>query len=150
MCSRFIEDFTNKVVEKSCCSACETKKKLCQGPNDFDYITEILCNIVQKDFYIYSTNIATYINLILSCLHNKQYERFIIFLKPLVCANNVDVLKSLAKKISNHLNCITDTKLVVYASFRDWKDLNYIYVDVENTTDTKISFKNWLIIYFNL
>ena len=50
-------------------------------------------------------------------------------------------------KIKNHLNCITDTKLIISSTFGDWTDLYYLYVN-ETTIKKKISFKHWLTIFF--
>ena len=71
MCSRFIEDFTNKVIEKSCCEACAERKKLCKGPYDFNYINPVLCNMIGDIRYIIPEEIPIYLDLLLNCLHHQ-------------------------------------------------------------------------------
>ena len=149
MCSRFIEDFANKVVEKSCCEACEQRKKLCKGPYDFNYINPSLCNMIGNLPYMISGENPNYLDLLLSCLHHQQYENFMSVLRAYYNNNNSRTMKDIGNKIKNHLDCITDTKLIISSSFGDWTILSYIYVG-ERTINHKISFKDWLTIYFKL
>ena len=154
MCSRFIEDFANKVAEKACCEACLGKTKLCKALNnqDFRYFSHETCLYVDPFVQFLSDRTTRkkieqyYIDILLSCLHNREYYMFIqILFRFQYEEKMLDLIKN---KIKNHLICITDSELVVSHATDNWKNLNGI--DIRSNRANQITFKAWLIIFFDL
>lgn len=149
MCQRFINDFVEKVIEKSkCCSSCDTRKKVCKNYND-EYI-HLEIEHTTKGFYHLPKEIWG--NVLITTLHT---------MKDIGMVNDfIDMLhraithKDVMKKLLNHVDCISLSQeyFVHYKPEAVW-DLNFVVCVKrdERYLNTKhyCLIKDWLILFLN-
>ena len=155
MCQRFIEGFTNRVIEKAiCCDFCLDKNKKCLIPNSFNYLPKDIYSYIigHDEVKTYFFSEETCKDIVLSSLHDNIYY----FLKYLSSSDNIYPFQ-----IGEHLNCIKDEQLIYTDT--DWSPSkvfrfycqNYLHGDVERKLEElveeeqikfkQMKFKDWLL-----
>jgi hypothetical protein len=145
MCERFKENVINKIVDNINCS--------CEPKNFIHYdntICEIASNLNEDNAFLYGLNGKLkkgYVDILISCLHNKQNAEFCRIFRPFVKFIDMDV----KKKILSHKDCYNLDNLFLY--YRRKIDLNMFLVVFSCYPDTYfdqkiITFKDWFELYF--
>ena len=147
MCERFIENFTDKVVEKLdyeyCCDSYDSYYKV------FD---ENLLKFIGRLYYRHDVEDIFYFNLAIYFFH-RDVKSFVDILRMLHINRKNKIIRSIAQHIKNkHLKCSPENSQIVFLTYNNisWDELSYIYAEDENSyymDKEKMNFNSWVNVF---
>lgn len=147
MCQRFIEDFTNKVVERINYNSC-----LSGYYKDFD---KILLSFVPQIHYHSHIPKQFYIDISLYYLHEKEFKKFIHIVRNLHIMTGEKILKDIAIEVNKHKKCIPIDDTIVFLVYDkiSWNELSYINAEDKDKyygEKKTIPFNEWILFFLKI
>ena len=147
MCQRFIEDFTNKVVDRINYNSC-----LSGYYKDFD--STLLYFVPQIHYHSHIPE-QFYIDIALFYLHEKEFKKFIYIVRNLHIMTGKVILKKIACEVNKHQKCIPIDNTIVFLVYDNisWNELSYINAEDKDKyygEKRTLLFNEWILSFLKM